>query len=711
MVVMMRVLQALSVVLMMHALPVAAQTTRLNDVEKVASAPPTETLSDADLGLPADPDAPKTAELAVGRSDGVVTSEYDADKIVGNAPVSPPLAERIKRPSPVPEDVAAADLGQPAGDAPKAADLAISRADAVPTVEDNDKIAGNPVLLADRVKVPSVAPQGVTEADLGQPAADAPKAGDVAVSLAAATRRTIYDDDKIDGNEPLPPPLEDRVKAPAVLETPVDAAALGQPAGDAPKTADLAASLAEAVPTTYDDDKITGNEPPPEPLLDRQKFPGNAVAGLDAATLGTPATDAPKTADLAVSLAADGSPSVDDNDKIAGNPYVLPPMNPRSKLPSVLPDPVVDADLGQPAEDAPKAGEVAVSHADGVPNIEDNDKIAGNPVVWPPLTDRVKAPSFTDGADLTPDDLGLPADEAATKTADLAVARSTDAVTSTYDEDKITDNAPVGSFDSTDLYTPTPPDPEIVAKVRAVLEDPAAREIILGAAVTRTAPPTAVVDPFKGYIAALLDQGVVRDRLANDIAQAFVDFGLSPDNPQVVARIAAEQFAVLGGNEQWLGLPRLPVAQQRAHLADMLRISETLAADQCAPYLEGALEAGLILPLELTAMAGWPRPEVEAALIRQAGAVVAELQDNPPFVDLSSPELDQAAQIAGERLLAAIDALPNGTDLLRAYGDALNARPGDRCAVHQTMLRTALAIEGADGDLVVRYLVTDDWAN
>jgi hypothetical protein len=123
------------------------------------------------------------------------------------------------------------------------------------------------------------------------------------------------------------------------------------------------------------------------------------------------------------------------------------------------------------------------------------------------------------------------------------------------------------------------------------------------------------------------------------------------------------------------------------------------------------MEASLILPLELTAMAAWPQAEVEAALIRQAGAVVAELQDNPPFVDLSPGELDQAGQIAGERLLAAIDALPNGTDLLLAHGDAVNAAPVDLCAVHQVMLRTALAIEGADGDLVVRYLVTDDWAN
>lgn len=708
---MMRVLQALSVALMVPALPVLAQT-RLNDVQKAASAPLTATLSDADLGLPADPDAPKTATLAVGRQAGAVISEYDADKILGNAPVSPPLADRIKRPSPQPEGVTDTDLGQPATDAPKTADLAVSRADAVPSVEDNDKIAGNPVLLADRVKIPSSAPDGVGDADLGQPATDAPKAGGgPAVSLADA-RPTIYDEDKIDGNEPLPPPLTDRVKAPHVLTAEVAPDDLGQPANDAPKTADLAVLHgAEAVPTTYDEDKITGNEPPPEPLLDRRKFPGHAPEGLDAATLGTPAADAPKTADLAVSLGTDGTPSVDDNDKIAGNPYVQPPMNPRSKLPSALPDPVVDADLGQPAADAPKAGDLAVSHADAVPNIEDNDKIAGNPVVWPPLTDRVKAASFTDGIERSAEDLGLPADETAPKTADLAVSHASDAVTTSYDEDKIADAGATDSFPGSDLYTPEPADPEVVAKVRAALEDPAGRAAILTAAIARAAPPAAVVEAYEGYLEALLDQGAVLDRLAQEIALSFADFGVSPDNPEVIARLAAEQFLTLGQDQVWLGLPRLPLAQQRAQLAAMLRVSETLPADQCAAYLDGAMDPAQAEMLELGAMADWSQAEVETALIRRAGAIVAELQDNPPRAELSAIERDQGQRIAGERLLAAIDARPDAAALLRAYGDPANAAPGDLCPVHQTILQTVLAIEGADGDLVVRFVATEDWVN
>jgi hypothetical protein len=478
----------------------------------------------------------------------------------------------------------------------------------------------------------------------------------------------------------------------------------------------VASVAADAVSSIYDEDKITGNEPPPEPLGERQKLPGIAVAGVDPTALGTPATDAPKAGDLAVSLAADGTANVDDNDKIVGNPYVQPPLSLRAKLPSVLPDPVVDADLGQPASDAPKTGDVSVSlAADAVPNIDDNDKIVGNPVVSPPLGDRAKLPSDIDMTGVDPAVLGTPADADAAKTATLDAARTAEAVTSTYDEDKIADNdAYTDSYDGSSDFDMGPP-PALIAQIRALLEDPALRTDILAQAVGKvplpdTAPDT-LRDGFTGFLTALFDQPAVRDALANTVAAPFAEFGMSPDNPSVVVRMTAEQLAVFGGEQVTAGMTRLPPDAQRAHLTGALRIAEPLPVDQCGPFLRGEMDAGQARQIALTAMATWTPTEVEATLIRQAAAIVAEVQDNPPRQSLSSGDLDRATELTGRTLFAALDAMPNGADLMAAYGDPYAADAADLCQVQTIILRTALETPGADGDLMVRTIIRDGAGN
>ncbi len=650
----MRCVRSLAAVLALIAGPVAAQTSTLDDVQKAASAPLTATLDAAALGQPAD-DAPKV---------GVLASSHAAD--------------------------------------------------AIASVADLDKIAGNPVVLPERVKQPGLLTDG--DVDLGQPPGDAPKAGELVVSAHDDARLTNYDEDKIDGNEPQPVPLGERGKAASVLEAGVDPATLGQPATDAPKTVDLAVSIAtDAVPSIYDEDKITGNEPPPEPLAERQKTPGTPVDGLDAATLGTPVTDAPKTADLAVSLAADAFPNVDDNDKIVGNPYVQPPLTPRAKLASILPDPVIDADLGQPAGDGPKTALATVSlAADAVPSVDDNDKIAGNPVINPPLADRAKLPSDIDTAGLLPDELGQPTTDAV-KAAVLDASRLTEAVTSTYDEDKVAGNSAysdgdTGSYDDSSDFDPGPP-PELIAQIRAMLDDEALRADVLAEAVTRVAVPDAMRDAFAGYLAALFDQTLVRDTLAVEIARPFTDFGLSPDNAGVVARMTAEQLAVFGDDVAARGIARLPVDAQRDHLADLLRIAEPLPADQCGPFLRGEMDPAAARAITLAAMADWPPVEVEATLIRQAASIVAELQDNPPRQSLSASERDRAAELTGTTLFTTLDALPNGTDLIAAYGNPAGADADDLCQVQRIILGTALETTDADGDLMVRTVIDDGGGN
>jgi hypothetical protein len=373
---------------------------------------------------------------------------------------------------------------------------------------------------------------------------------------------------------------------------------------------------------------------------------------------------------------------------------------------------VVDADLGQPATDAPKSADAMVSHAtDAVPNVDDNDKIAGNPVISPPLADRTKLSSDTDTSGLLPEDLGQPADAAATKTATLDGSRAAEAVTSTYDEDKIADNDTyTDSYDGSFDLDPGPP-PELIAQIRALLDDAALRDDVLAQAADNVAAPDPMRAAFTGYLTALFDQPAVRDALAVEIARPFADFGLSPDNAQVVARMTAEQLAVFGGAEGQRGIARLPADVQRGYLRDALRIAASLPPDQCAPFLRLEMDPAQARQAELAAMATWTPEEVEATLIRQAAAIVAELQDSPARRTLSPSERDRGQQLTGERLFAAIDARPDAADLIAAYGNPIGADAGDLCQVQTIILRTALETEGPDGDLMLGTVMDDGWVN
>ncbi|MGL4321878.1 MAG: hypothetical protein ACRCS3_13545, partial [Paracoccaceae bacterium] len=325
-----------------------------SDLQKAAQAPLAVALTAAEAGLPANPDAAKSVALTGSKSQEARASDFDDDKVAGNEPVaaddeaiSGPLALRTKAPSllpdPAPDD---ADLGTgPEGDKIAVIDASKGAEGALSTY-DNDKIDGNPETFApltERQKIASFGPQDTGDTDQGVPAA------------------------------------------------PAD-----------PKTADLAVSFADRVETIYDEDKITGNEAIDDygdeygdgPLAERQKFPSELSLGADPATFGQPAIDAPKEADLAVSKAETGVPNLEDNDKIAGKAYVEPPLLPRQKLASVLPDPVADPDMGQPAIDAPKVDLAVSKNADDVPTLEDNDKIVGNLVVNPPLAERSKGPAY-----------------------------------------------------------------------------------------------------------------------------------------------------------------------------------------------------------------------------------------------------------------------------------------------------------------------------
>jgi hypothetical protein len=484
--------------------------------------------------------------------------------------------------------------------------------------------------------------------------------------------------------------------------------------------ADVAVSHASGVPTNYDDDKIAGNEISGDsvsgPLGERQKLPSELADGSDPATFGQPAADAPKEADLAVSKADLSVPNIEDNDKIAGNPYVEPPLLPRDKLPSVLPDPVADADMGQPAVDAPKLDLAVSKAAEGRATIEDNDKIDGNPVVNPPLAERTKGMAYEPAlAGLSDAELGVPATEAA-KVAEVAVSKGAESVATEYDEDKIAGNAyqdpfATGSGAGFDTYFDPEPPADLIAQVRGILDDPATRVAALEGVLTRGLAPEAVGPAFQSFLGILYDAPEVRDRMALAMARVFMDVGLTPGEPAAAGRMAAEFLAGFGEDEAWLGTARRSIEEQRSYLADLLRVGETLPPDQCAPYLDGTMDAAQQRRVLLTAIAGWTEEERNRVFIHRAAAILAEVQDTPPFTPMSAEDAATARAALGADALAAIDATENSTALLAAFGDPFMATAEQNCTVQKLILGAALAKTGAEGDLAVRYLVENGWAS
>jgi hypothetical protein len=636
----------------------------LGTVQKAAQAAPAIMPSPAELGLPANPDAPKLATLAGSWATDARPSDFDSDKIAGNPEVEPPLAMRTKAPGTLPQpapDAAALGTG-PAGD--KTAVLDISRA--------------------------------------------------------ADSRLTTYDTDKIDGNPEIVAPLADRKKAPGLPAEGTTAADLGHPdATPAPKLADLAVSYAEGAQSDYDDDKIAGNGPtyeptPSGPLTDRQKRPSDVGAGSDPDDFGVPLTDAPKLAVLEVSKAELAIASIDDNDKIIGNAYVAAPLLPRQKMPAVLPDPVADPDMGLPDGDVAKTDLAVSKAADGRPNIEDNDKIDGNPVVNPPLAARSKLPATTPAvAGLTDADLGIPADTGdAAKTGEVSVARAQEAVLSEYDDDKIAGNSysdpGIFSDDGYDDFALAPP-AELVAQVRSLLDDPAAREAALAGVASRAASPAQVAEAFQGFVAAMYDEATLRDQMAMDIAQTFVEVGLTPEDPAIIGRVAGEYLSAFGQAEARQGVLRLPAPEIRSYVADMARVADTMLPEQCGPYLAGLMDGTQARRLTLAAMATWSAPEVEAALIREAAGIVAHLQDNPPLVPLPGEDAVRVRAQLGETAVTAIFETENPDALLSAYGDPDAAPAADLCDVHRIIVQAALEDATPDADLALRYLLEYGW--
>ena len=687
-------------------------------LQKVAQGPLLAPVTAADLGTPANADAPKTAVLTGSRVADAAPSDFDTDKIAGNAEVTAPLTLRSKAASMLPETAPTAAALGTGPDTEKLAVLAVEKAvDGRATSYDTDKIDGNPETYAPlvlRQKAPGQVPDGVAEADFGLPAnPDLPKTTDLAFSRAEA-RPTIYDEDKIDGNEPPPAPLAARQKAPSLLTATLSDADLG--IGNslpAVKTADLAVFVSDSVPSIYDEDKIAGNEETfaSGPLGERQKMPSELTAGTDVLDFGQPAIDAPK-GDLAVSKAEISQPNIEDNDKIVGNPFVAPPILPRQKEPSLMPDPVADADMGQPAIDAPKVALAVSKAAIAVPTFDDNDKIAGNPVISPPLPDRAKAPAWEPAlAGLSDAELGLPIAPEAVKTAVITVSRTADAVPTQYDEDKIAGNTSqdpaFGDEYGTERYETAPP-PELIAAVRSMLDDPATRSAMLQAVAARGMAPAAVSDAFAAFIGALFDAPAVRARMATDMARVFTDMGLTPDNPAAVGRMAAEYIAPFGEAEARGGMQRLPIDEQRAYLAGLLRIAETLTPEQCGPYLAGTMDATQGRRLMLTAIADWPEADRNALLIQRAAAAISDLQ-NSPFDSMPDADAQAARAAIGAAALTAIDAAENADALLSAFGDPTLASPADHCAVQKLILQAAVADTGPDADLSVRYLVQFGW--
>jgi hypothetical protein len=247
--------------------------------------------------------------------------------------------------------------------------------------------------------------------------------------------------------------------------------------------------------------------------------------------------------------------------------------------------------------------------------------------------------------------------------------------------------------------------------VRGILDDPATRVAALEGVLTRGLAPEAVGPAFQSFLGILYDAPEVRDRMALAMARVFMDVGLTPGEPAAAGRMAAEFLAGFGEDEAWLGTARRSIEEQRSYLADLLRVGETLPPDQCPPYLDGTMDAAQQRRVLLTAIAGWTEEERNRVFIHRAAAILAEVQDTPPFTPMSAEDAATARAALGADALAAIDATENSTALLAAFGDPFMATAEQNCTVQKLILGAALAKTGAEGDLAVRYLVENGWAS
>jgi hypothetical protein len=242
---------------------------------------------------------------------------------------------------------------------------------------------------------------------------------------------------------------------------------------------------------------------------------------------------------------------------------------------------------------------------------------------------------------------------------------------------------------------------EFTATISAVLRDAKAQMTAVDLAMARMKVPAALQGAMKEHLAALMAETVVQTGIAEDMAFTFYTMGMTPSNPDVIARLAGEQLPVWGEDWIFAGLSDLTVADQTAGLALHLRLAQAAGAQDCADYLSDVQAYSQTRRMQMEIMATWPVAEAKAALSLLRRQMMAA-QTEPE--DLSFAELSRVDLAAGTAIMQAVDATDDPARLYAAVGYPEQAAPEDICAARLTMLQAVQGMTGPDAALSLRYV-------
>ena len=247
-------------------------------------------------------------------------------------------------------------------------------------------------------------------------------------------------------------------------------------------------------------------------------------------------------------------------------------------------------------------------------------------------------------------------------------------------------------------------DAEFVKTISTVLQDAKAQKVAVDLALTRLKAPDALRAVMAEHFTAILGDVVLRTDIATTLTIAFATMGMTPSNPDVIARLAGEQLVSWG--EQWglEGLARLPAADQAAGLALRLRLAAAAPPQDCADYLSDMQEPAAARRMQIQVMMTWAAADVRGALALMRKAVVTELSATEAAPALTFAQMSQVEQAAGVAIMAAIDATDDPARLYAAFGYPEQATAEDICAVRLTMLQAVQAMTGPEAAMALRYV-------
>jgi hypothetical protein len=259
--------------------------------------------------------------------------------------------------------------------------------------------------------------------------------------------------------------------------------------------------------------------------------------------------------------------------------------------------------------------------------------------------------------------------------------------------------------------TPLPPDlddilaDQLTAEAEAMaatLAQPVLQERALALAAAQTRLPGPARDALMAGLAGLLQDDAARQALAVAMRDQFDQFGIDSPTDEQISRVAATLLPPWALDSAAIGLPQLPVADQRALLSARRTIAESLSVERCEMYLSDyATDARAV---ELSAIAALPPEQAAVEITRLMAASRAAHGDKPATATLAPADEDEARRTLGVAIMAAVDASPDPDRLIAALSPTAYVDPADGCAARLVVLRAALDMPAPAGDQAIRLI-------